>query len=142
MPCDAFEARLLDYDELAASDRHAVDLHTSVCADCREYLETLTTLDMELSRLLADSTLSLDLASSALIGMRASTKRGPTALPELLDFVGWSAVASILLVLAWRWKLPFTFTEPPTMYTLYVGAFLALVAGLWIGLRSWVELRE
>jgi anti-sigma factor RsiW len=143
MPCAAFEDRLLDYADLAAAEREVVDVHTANCADCREYLETLTSLDTHLSnqliRVLAESKPSLDMAATTLARVRAPR---PTALPELLDFVGWSAVVGILSALAWWWREPVTFTDAILQYALYGSALVAMAAGLWIGFRSWVELRD
>ena len=139
MPCVAFEDRLLDYADLRASEREAVDTHTLHCADCREYLATLADLDTQLTHLLGESRHSLDLAARALVRARAPR---PTAIPELLDFVGWSAVAGILSALAWRWRTPVTLPDAVLFYAPYAAALVAIVAGLWIGFRSWVELGD
>ena len=135
MPCVAFENRLLDYTDLSAAAREIVDAHTSTCADCREYLETLTSIDVELTLLLAEARPSRNLAAGIV-------ERRPTALPELLDFVGWSAVASILSMLAWWWLAPVTLSPTVVQYAPYAAALVAMAAGLWIGFRSWVELRD
>jgi RNA polymerase sigma-70 factor (ECF subfamily) len=65
MPCAAFEDRLLDYADLSAAARETVDAHTSTCADCREYLETLASIDVELTRLLAEARPSRNLAAGS-----------------------------------------------------------------------------
>lgn len=139
MPCVAFEERLLDYADLGAAERQAVDVHTLHCAGCREYLATLTELDTQLTHLFGESRPSHDLAAGAFARARASK---PTVIPELLDFVGWSAVAVILSALAWRWRVPVTLPDTVLFYVPYAAALAAIIAGLWIGFRSWVELRD
>jgi predicted anti-sigma-YlaC factor YlaD len=41
MSCASVEELLLDYADLPAQERDAVDLHLTRCASCRQYSDTL-----------------------------------------------------------------------------------------------------
>ena len=92
MQCEEFEDRLLDYDALSAAQRIAVDAHASVCAGCREFLEAAAQVDESLAALYSGIEPRRRLALTALL-----TK--PSALPEVLDFLGWAAVVAAIVIL-------------------------------------------
>jgi anti-sigma factor RsiW len=105
MPCAAFEDLLRDYEELTDGERQRADAHLAACGDCREYLETLTDLDRELSALYEGleprpwfhQKLTAQIASRAI---ESRPPRRPSFLPEILDFCGWAAIVAIVAVLA------------------------------------------
>ena len=91
MPCEAFEDLLNGYSELPAAERAAVDAHLTACPACSDFLETLMALDRSLTALY-----------SAVEPRRAfdpASVKQPSPLPEILDFVGWAAVAAIVIIL-------------------------------------------
>ena len=49
MSCASIEELLLDYADLPAQERDAVDLHLTQCASCRQYSDTLSQLDVALT---------------------------------------------------------------------------------------------
>jgi len=105
MPCAAFEDLLQGYDELTARDRRRADSHLAVCADCREYIETLASLDRELAGFYEGIEPRAGFEARVLARARETQKplvqpRRPSAWPEVLDFCGWAAVVAIVSFLA------------------------------------------
>jgi predicted anti-sigma-YlaC factor YlaD len=105
MPCAAFEDLLQGYDALPSGDRRRADSHLAVCADCRDYMETLADLDRKLTGLYADCDPRAGFAARAIAQARAMQKpaaqpRRPSAWPEVLDFCGWAAIMAIVSFLA------------------------------------------
>ncbi len=92
MPCEAFEELLNGYSELSAADRANVDAHLATCPGCREFFETLSALDQNLTALYS-------FAEPRRIFEPALVRR-PSPIPEILDFAGWAAVAAIIIMLA------------------------------------------
>src|SRR5690349_17672202 len=107
MPCAEFEDRLLDYAELAGDARSRVDAHVSACADCREFLEALCTVDAGLTAQFRGSpSVSAAFASAVRQRVRQKTPLArPSLVPELLDLVGWGAAVGLLGLMAW-WFSP------------------------------------
>jgi len=124
MPCDKFEDQLCGYSDLSAEERRPLDAHLHDCADCREFLETLSALDQSLTTLYA----GLQPARA----FDPASVRQPSALPEILDFVGWAAVLTTLLFLsiAAAARFGYTLTVPPNAiwYTTAAVMMLALLA--------------
>jgi anti-sigma factor RsiW len=125
MPCAAFEDLLSGYEELTSSQRQSVNAHLAVCADCREYVETLADLDRELSALYEG--LQPPPGFAAGVVSRASALKQPrplSAWPEVLDFCGWAAIVAIvaLLLVTAAARAGITLRFPP-----YAGWFAAAV---------------
>jgi anti-sigma factor RsiW len=105
MPCAALEDLLQGYGELTAGDRRRADSHLAVCADCREYMETLADLDRELAGFYEGIEPRAGFAARAIAQASAMQKplahpRRPSAWPEVLDFCGWAAIMAIVSFLA------------------------------------------
>ena len=104
MPCEAFEDLLNGYSELSAAERARIDAHLASCPACSDFLETLTALDRSLTALY-----------SAVEPRRAfdpAFVKQPSPLPEILDFVGWAAVAAIVIILSVVTAARFGYTLP------------------------------
>jgi anti-sigma factor RsiW len=129
MPCAPFEGRLLDYDELSAQERTAVDGHLPGCAACREYLDMLRALDARLTSLYAGAHVSPTFRSS----LAGKMLHKPSLWPEVLDFLGWAAVITCILLFVLL--MPALF--PPALITALIAAGSAAA---WIGLRAFREL--
>jgi anti-sigma factor RsiW len=103
-PCESFEDRLLAYSELEPAARAAVDTHASVCASCREFLDALGQVDQVLAGMF-EGIAPRPLPLNTLV-------RRPSALPEILDFVGWAAVVAaavmVAILLAGQMGIPLT----------------------------------
>jgi anti-sigma factor RsiW len=133
MHCPAFEDRLLDYTELSRADRTAVDRHLDSCQNCREYLATLERMDLSLTAALAPASLSPVFAARVRTHMPAPA--GPGMLPELLDLAGWSAIVTILSLIALYWYAP-------SILILGTVATVCVAVAVAVTLRSHADLRE
>jgi anti-sigma factor RsiW len=133
MPCPDFEDRLLDYAELSPPARAAVDHHIAACQGCHEYLATLEHVDRSLTSLLSSVSPSPDFA--ARVQARVPRLDRPRMLPELLDFVGWAAIVSILALVALFWAMP-------SLPVLEVAATVSVAAAVAVSLRSFADLKE
>lgn len=91
-PCENFEDRLFAYRELAPADRAAVDAHVSVCLECREFLAAGEHIDEELTALFTG-------IEPRPLPLNTFVRR-PTALPEILDFLGWASVVTAVVMAA------------------------------------------
>jgi hypothetical protein len=101
MPCAAFEDLLRGYDDLTDAERGGADAHLAACGDCREYLETLASLDRELIGLYEGVHLPAGFAANVVSRASAfQASQRPSAWPEVLDFCGWAAIVAIVALLA------------------------------------------
>ena len=92
MPCEQWEALILDYSELDQAERARVDQHASECAGCDGLLRRLQSMDAALTRSVAAPPRMMHDV------LLRTTLRRPPVLPHVLDFVAWAAV----LVIAYR----------------------------------------
>jgi|SRR5713101_2739724 len=103
MPCAEFEERLLDYANLRVEERLPVEAHLKACAECRAFLEALSSVDVALARGLGGLEVSPGFRRVALErAWREVPLRKPSFVPEILDFVGWAAVVAIVMDLLYR----------------------------------------
>jgi anti-sigma factor RsiW len=101
--CSAFEDRLLDYRDLAALDRQAVDAHLAGCPDCRDYLQMLSVVDAAFSSQLRETTLAPRQLTEIRERIASDIPVGRvTTLPEWLDFAAACAVCAFGYGLAWQ----------------------------------------
>jgi len=146
MACAEFEERLLEYAELANGERARVEAHAAQCSSCREFLEALRTVDSQLTAQLAGFELTPAFAPMVRRRLRHenSTAR-PSVVPELLDFVGWGAIVTLLGLLAW-WLGPLTPVSniklAVSFNAVYVAAGAFLLAALLFGIRSFADLKH
>jgi hypothetical protein len=102
MPCAEWEDLLLDYSELSAGERQATDAHLAGCAGCREYLETAAHLETGLVELYSGAQVSPAFRSNVLSSLDTGIGlERPSALPEVLDFIGWAGIIAAIVCLAW-----------------------------------------
>ena len=147
MACPEFEDRLIEYAAIEGEARACVDTHLAKCAKCRQFLEALRVVDMELTARFSGREASAALAATVQRRIeREASARRLSFVPEILDFVGWGAIVALLGMMAW-WVVPFipAFNANQTALSLNTalaagGAFL-LVA-LFIGLRSLADLKH
>ena len=147
MPCVEFEDRLLDYAELGSDARSRVDAHVSGCAECREFLEALRTVDMGLTaELWSTPTVSAAFAPGVRrrIRQEAAVMR-PSFVPELLDLVGWGATVALMGLMAWWFSPLFPMVNAPAVLTMKAawaggGAFVLLA--FFVGFRSFADLKR
>jgi hypothetical protein len=120
-PCALFEDRLLDYATLSAADRRTVDDHMLGCAGCREFLAALARADSELEHVFGSPAAPPALARKVL-----GQVRRPSAIPEILDGVGW------LGVLALFGSATFVIAGPASAL---IAAGVLTVATAWVSVR-------
>jgi hypothetical protein len=143
MACGEFQDLLVEYGELSGDRRARVDAHVTHCAGCREFLEALHTVDVALAARFGRREVSTALAPAVRrrVSREAALQR-PSFIPELLDFVGWTAIVTLIALLAW-WVSPLI----PVSNVVTLNAGLAaggafLVAAVVIGLRSLADLKH
>jgi len=146
MACAEFEERLLEYAELANGERARVDAHAAHCSTCREFLEALRTVDSQLTAQLAGIEVTPAFAPAVRRRVRyEGSAAPPSAVPELLDFVGWGAIVALLGLIAW-WLVPLAHisnTELAGSFNApYAAAGAFLLAALLIGIRSFADLKH
>jgi len=138
MPCASFEELLIDYMDLPGSERARVDTHLAGCGDCREYLRILRQLEGALTAEFSGLTVSRNVESR--VRSRIASKPWRLSfLPEILDFIGWTAIVTIVFSLAWVLVPKGTIASPNALPV--AGASLALAAAAWIGVRAYAELK-
>ncbi|HYM11901.1 MAG TPA: hypothetical protein VEU62_14285 [Bryobacterales bacterium] len=137
MPCPQVEDLLVDYGELAAAERGAVDAHVAACADCRAFRDALTGLDDALTAAFASAEVPAGFEASVLRRARHAAPAGrPSWIPEILDFIGWAAVVGIALYLV-NDASPLSQMDA---YTAWAAGGVILSAGVWFGLRSYAAM--
>lgn len=144
--CEPWEELLLQFQDLEPGLRQRVEFHLAACAGCREFLETLEAVDMELTAALNDveTAPGFDIRVRARAGSLAPSPR--PELIEALDGIGWLSIAGILAILAAHWvpewaarQLSTTWLNPSLLPPM--GA--VLIAGAVVyGWRTWKELAE
>src|SRR5688572_18432728 len=127
MACASFEELLLDYADLPAQERDAVDLHLTQCASCRQYSDTLSQLDVALTEQFSGVQPS-DLFYSRLhaVATSRSPLSAPSFVPELLDLIGFAGIGLVLSVILWK-VVPI---PEITDFVPIVGIVLPVCAGL------------
>ena len=145
MPCASFEELLLDYTDLPAQERDAVDLHLTQCASCRQYSDTLSQLDVALTEQFSGVQPS-DLFYSRLhaVATSRSPLSAPSFLPELLDLIGVAGMVLVLSVILWK-VVPIpeiTDFVPIVGIVLPVCAGLVLIGIVLLGARVYAEFKS
>ena len=100
MTCRECEERLAEWDALDGEDRACAAAHLDRCPDCRLRAEDIEALDDALAVHFSGIALPAGFAAR----VRAQTRRiplmrPPSAMPEVLDFIGWAAVLAVAAVL-------------------------------------------
>lgn len=146
MPCGSFEDLLLDYHTLSPAERETVDAHVSACPACREYLDALAHIDRRLSGTFAEVAAPPVFEQQVLARVNGEARSGkPSFLPEVLDFIGWSAVIAAVAWLAWSLIPAVSMLEiPPEARAIapLAGAAIAILAAGWSVVRSSAEMKR
>ena len=145
MSCASFEELLLDYADLQAQEREAVDLHLTQCASCRQYFDTLLQLDVALTEQLSGVRPS-ELLHSRLhaVATSRSPRSTPSLVPELLDLIGVAGIGLVLSFVLWK-VVPI---PEITDFVPIVGVVLPVCAGLLLfgiallGVRVYAEFKS
>jgi anti-sigma factor RsiW len=101
MSCTEFEDLLAGYAELTPAERQRADAHMRGCPACRCWFEALAEID---SALVAEFEGIHAPATLRVAVRRQVSQSQPTrvsAVPEILDFVGWLGVICAAGLLAW-----------------------------------------
>jgi predicted anti-sigma-YlaC factor YlaD len=103
MSCASFEELLLEYDDLPAQERDAVDLHLTQCSSCRQYSDSLSQLDVALTEQFSGVQASEHFSSRLhAVTTSRSPLSAPSFLPELLDLIGVAGIVLVLSVILWK----------------------------------------
>ena len=144
MSCASFEELLLDYADLPAQERDAVDLHVTQCVSCRRYSDTLLQLDVALTEQFSGVQPS-ELSHSRLHAVTTSRSQlsAPLFLPELLDLIGVAGIVLVLSLVLWKTSpIPqILYFVPNLGIVLPVCAGLALFGIAWLGARVYAEFK-
>jgi|SRR5579863_3406078 len=146
MACAEFEDLLADYAELSGESRLRVDAHAATCADCQEFLDALHAVDATLAAQFAGREVSAGFGQAVRRRVQRKTAvRRPSFIPELLDFVGWSAIIAVIaFTLYWASALIPISNEAAKAFNANAGWAVAaafLLVSFLIGLHSFVELK-
>lgn len=75
--------------------------HAAHCEECRALLEALTHVDATFDAAFADISAPPGLAAAVHARVaRELPERGPSLIPEILDFIGWAAVLAMAAIVA------------------------------------------
>ena len=145
MPCASFESLLLDYEDLSARDQETVNFHLTTCNACRDYFDALVQLDAALAEQYSGIQTPSEFQSRLYARINATTPLAPPSfLPEMLDFIGWSAViATGVLLLRTMMPVPLpenSFVEISRVLPFLAG--LAVLSAAWIGVRVYSDLKS
>ena len=83
MACDLYQDRILEYDQLTASEQQSVDAHLRACPACREFAQRWQALDGALARQLRAPALSPDF--DAQLRQRIAREAPSTAQANLAE---------------------------------------------------------
>jgi len=134
--CPEFEDLLLDYRELAADLRRAVDAHLAICGECRDFQEALAEVDGALAASFAAVEAPVALGPSVMGRIDAGTSlRRPSFVPEILDLAGGAAVLAVALVML----EVFLAGLPLDIPTYWVAGALFVASGLLFAYRSYAD---
>jgi predicted anti-sigma-YlaC factor YlaD len=145
MSCASIEELLLDYADLPAQERDAVDLHLTQCANCRQYSDTLLQLDVALTEEFSGVQPS-ELFHCRLHAVTTSQSpmSAPSFVPELLDLIGVAGIVLVLSVILWKVVPIPEITEfvPIVGIVLPVCAGVVLIGIVLLGARVYAELKS
>jgi anti-sigma factor RsiW len=136
MPCTEFEDLLAEYAELTPAERQRVDSHLRTCPACQGWFEALAEVDAALASEFEGVLAPASLAAAIQRQVARPLPARVSALPEILDFVGWLGVIGAAGLLAY-FTIPSSFTLSPELFFAITGLLLclALSVTVWV-LRS------
>lgn len=136
MPCTDFEDLLANYAELTPAERQRADTHLSGCPECQSWFEALAEMDLALTSEFEGVRAPATLASSIQRQVARPRPARVSAVPEILDFVGWLGVIGGAGMLAY-FTIPSSFTLTPVVFFSMAGFLLCLAFSVtvWV-LRS------
>jgi hypothetical protein len=89
-----------DFEELV---RNGAGSHAARCERCAALLEALADVDATLCGAYGNITAPPALSAAVRLRIdREQARRGPSLLPEILDFIGWAALLALIATLAPR----------------------------------------
>lgn len=145
MACPEFEDVLAAYAGLTREERCRVDAHLVACPRCREFLEALRSVDSRLTAQFASQEVPPGFTEAVRrrIQREASAVR-PSFVPELLDFIGWSAIVA-LIGLVLYWLVPVSSESAQAVFSAdarWAAGGIFVLVSFAVGLRSLAELKR
>ena len=145
MPCAEFSDSLLEYASLSRDERARADTHVAGCGGCRELLQALRAVDAELTAKYGGHEVSADFAPAVRRRLRSeAAPPGPSRVPELLDSLGWAAIAALIGSIVWWTARVVPLPEVKLAVTIdmvWVAAAAFLCISFFVGLRSFTQLK-
>lgn len=144
--CEEWEELLLQYRELEPATRRNVDVHLVTCPDCRDFLEALDAIDLELTGALSEVVPAPGFDTRVKARTGSSVRAPRPGLIEALDGIGWLSMAGILALVTAHWAPAWA-----TTHVSFTGLNLALLqplgvalftAALVFGLHTWHKLAD
>jgi predicted anti-sigma-YlaC factor YlaD len=133
MPCPEFEDLLAAYADLTPVERRRADLHMQICPACRSWFDALSEIDAALAFSFEDVHAPADLATAVRRQVVQTLPARFSAVPEILDFVGWLGVISAAGLLAY-----FLIPAGYTLTTPVLFAIMGVLLGLTLSVTVWV----
>ena len=137
MRCDDWQGRILERNALEPFDDLELDRHLLSCAECVKWARALNEVDAELRAQLNAEVTVPDLRPR-ILGLVAQQRRRrwATAMPELMDALGWSTMGILAMAGLFLWPNVMDWIKT---HLLSVGG-TALVASLvWAARALWRE---
>jgi anti-sigma factor RsiW len=135
MPCPEFEDLLTAYAELTPVERQRVDAHLRGCAACQSWFEALAEVDLALTIEFEGVRAPATLAMAVRGKMAQSLPARVSAVPEILDFVGWLGVIGAAGLLAY-FTIPSSYVLSAPVLLVLSGILLCLALSVTVWVLS------
>lgn len=137
MKCEDAQQWMFERDDLGPPEQQELDQHLLTCGDCRKWAQTLSDVEAELTTQLQAEVSAPDLPPRMLgLVARERRRRRITAMPELLDALGWSVVGILAMAALSLWT---NWTDWITAHLRSTGAATLIGSLLWAARVLWKE---
>ena len=137
MRCEDWQELIFERDGLEPLDRQELDQHLITCAECLKWVKALNEVDAELRAQLRAEVSVPDLRPRIL--GHVARERGRlwiTAMPELMDALGWSIVGILAIAVLFLWS---NWTDWIAAHLVSAGAVTLVGSLMWAARALWEE---
>ena len=137
MKCEDWQERTLERENLEPLDLRELDQHLITCAECRKWATALNEVDAEL-RVQLRAEVNVPDLRPRILGHVARERRRLwiTAMPELMDALGWSIVGILAMAILFLWS---NWTDWIAAHLLSAGAATLVGSLMWAARVLWKE---